>query len=111
MNNDIYEVSRDEYVGFINQIKPEMRLTETTTENGFHFIKTYSVKYGTHLCTRIVPTDEVAELEHYFIFNMPRSEERCAPKPVKKIILETQEEVQAFFDIVSKISKETKTND
>jgi hypothetical protein len=34
---------------------------------------------------------------------MPANEDRCAAKPVQKIVLETKEEVQAFFDILQKV--------
>jgi len=39
---------------------------------------------------------------------MPDDDERQPGKPIKKIVLETKEEVQTFFDILSKISKENK---
>jgi len=39
---------------------------------------------------------------------MPEDEERQAGRPIKKIILETPEEVQTFFDILSKATKESK---
>ena len=42
---------------------------------------------------------------------MPDNDERQRGKPVRKITLETKEEVQAFFDILSNISKENKIND
>ena len=108
MDNSIYEVTRDEYVGFIDQIKPECRLAETIEENGYNFIKLYSVETGTHFATRIIPIEQEDEIEHYYIFNMPLDSERRAPKPVRKIILESKEEVQAFVDVLAKWQKENK---
>lgn len=37
---------------------------------------------------------------------MPLDEERQPPRAVRKITLETKEEVQAFFDALSKLKKE-----
>ena len=105
MNNEIYEVTRDEYVGFMSQLKPEYRDTEISHLEDNTIIKVLSKKTGTHLCTRIIPENEE---EHYYIFNMPEDEERQAGRPIKKIILETPEEVQTFFDILSKATKESK---
>lgn len=105
MDNEIYEVSRDEYVGFLNQIKPDAYFSETIEEDNYFFIKVYSKNSGTHLCTRIMPksTDEEG---HYYVFNMPDNEERCAPIAIRKIHLETREQVQEFFNALSKIQKE-----
>ena len=88
--NNIYEVSRDEYVGFLNQIKSSAYFSETIEENGYFFIKVYSKDSGTHLCTRIMPKS-INEEGHYYIFNMPADNERCAPIAVRKIKLETRE--------------------
>lgn len=110
MDNSIYEVTRDEYVGFLWQIKKEAMRTETEKINDFNFIKTYSVNTGTHLCTRVIPSeDNETDEEHYYIFNMPNDQERQSPKPVRKIVLETKKEVQEFFNILSKISKKEAT--
>ena len=106
MNNDIYEVTRDDYVGFLWQIKKEAMRVEEENSNDFHFIKTYSVNTGNYLCMRMIPSkDNKTDIEHYYIFNMPEDNERQPPKPVRKIVLETKEEVQEFFNILSKINK------
>ena len=105
MNNDIYEVTRDDYVGFLWQIKKEAMKVEEENSNDFHFIKTYSVNTGNYLCMRMIPSeDNKIDIEHYYIFNMPEDSERQPPKPVRKIVLETKEEVQEFFNILSKIN-------
>lgn len=102
MDNSIYEVERDEYAGFIGQLNKTMMDVEQSYEQDVTIMKIKSKKTGKHLCTRIIPNDDV---EHYFIFNMPDSEERIAPKPVIKVTLETKEEVQHFFDALSKLQK------
>ena len=104
MDNDIYEVSRDDYVGFLQQIKKECRDVqiygrgEDCTE-----IKTYSKDNKRHFATRII---QDGCPERYFIIDMPLPSERSKPKAIKKITLETQEEVQTFFNILSKVIKE-----
>ena len=102
MDNEIYEVGRDEYVGFMSELKPECRDLEISYQGKDTIIKVISKKTGKHLCTRIIP--EEAE-ECYYIFNMPDNDERQRGRPVRKITLETQEEVQTFFDALSKVMK------
>ena len=107
MDNSIYEVTRDEYAGFIGQLNKQMCDVEQFFEDGMTIMKIKSKATGAHFCTRIIPEDDV---EHYFIFNMPEDNERVAPKPVMKVTLETKEEVQAFFDALNKLQQE-KAND
>lgn len=107
MDNEIYEVNRDEYAGFMSQIKPGCLDVEVSHLEDCTIIKAQSKKTGKHLCSRIIPED--AE-EHYYVFNMPDDDERQKGQPVRKIILESQEEVQNFFNALSKIMKE-KQND
>lgn len=105
MNENIYEVSRDEYVGFVSQINPEMRTSkeEQNETEGAKWIKTYSKKTNRLLCAREILEDGN---ENYYVFEMPLPEERIAPKPVRKVTLETREEVQNFFNALSQIMKE-----
>ena len=70
MDNEIYRVERDEYVGFMD-----------------------------------IPEEDE---EQYYIFNMPDNDERQRGRAIRKITLETQEEVQSFFDALSKVMKENK---
>ena len=100
MDNSIYEVSRDEYAGFIGQLNKQMMDVEQYYESEMTIIKIKSKTTGHYLCTRVIPDNDI---EHYFVFNMPEDEERIAPKPVLKVNLETQEEVQTFFNALGKI--------
>ena len=102
MDNDIYEVTRDEYAGFIGQLNKEMMDVEQFYQEDITFIKIKSKNTGIHLCTRIIPDEGE---EHYYVFNMPADDERVAPKPIMKIQLDTKEEVQAFFDALNKIQQ------
>ena len=108
MDNSIYEVERDEYVGFIGQLNKSMMDVEhcALEEENMFVVKIRSKKTGTHLCSRVITDGE----EHYFVFNMPADEERVPPKPVRKITLKTKEEVQAFFDALNKL-REAKKDD
>ena len=105
MDNSIYEVERDDYAGFVNQLKKDMMDVEQYYEEDMTIMKIKSKNTGVHLCTRIIPAEGD---EHYYIFNMPLPEERAAAKPVMKVTLESQEEVQAFFDALNKLQQEKK---
>ena len=105
MDNSIYEVDRDDYVGFISQLNKNMMDVEQYYEQNCSILKIKSKNTGTHLCTRIIPSDES---EHYYIFNMPTDEERIEPKPVLKITLNDKDEVQKFFNILNKLQQEKK---
>lgn len=102
MDNNIYEVERDDYAAFLGQLKKDCADLEKYEDEHTVIIKLRSIKTGKHLTTRII-TDEGEE--HYFIFNYPDSDERTAPKPIRRITLETKEEVQQFFDALNKIQK------
>ena len=104
MDNSIYEVSRDEYAGVVAQINPKFADIEKYHEQNYTIIKIVSKK-GIHFTTRIIPEDGE---EGYYVFNLPSAEESLPPKAIRKITLETQEEVQAFFDALNKIQQEKK---
>lgn len=103
--DNIYEVERDDYVGFIGQLRSDCRNTHVEQNEGVTWYKTYSKKYGNLLCVREIYEDGD---EHYYVFDMPQDDERQAAKPVRKINLESREEVQAFFDFLSQLDKEKK---
>ena len=108
MNDDIYEVSRDEYAGFIGGLnKKECEVEQVFNENET-ILKIKSKLRDIPLCTRIIPQNDV---EKYYIYNMPSKEESVPNKPVLQIKLETREEVQAFFDALSKLQREEHKND
>lgn len=101
MDNSIYEVTRDDYAGVISQINPKTSDVETYHEEYGTIIKIKN-KDGVHFTTRIIPEDDE---EKYFVFTLPQGEDCLPPKAIRKITLETQEEVQAFFDVLNKIQK------
>lgn len=99
MNNDIYEVTRDDYAGVVRQINPKTSDVETIYNDTQTIIKIKNKK-GIHFTTRIIL--ENGE-EQYYVYNLPDGDDCLPPKPVRKITLETKEEVQAFFDALNKI--------
>ena len=105
MSEDIYQVERDDYVGFVRQLKPDSCDMKVIENSDYTIAEMYSKLTGALLCSRKVPVDEDAETL-YYIYTMPEPSERQAAKPVRKLRLETREEVQAFFDVISKIYKE-----
>lgn len=108
MDNSIYEVEREDYRNFIEQLNKEMMDTEVYSYQNCLFTKVFSKKTKKHLSSRVSDSD--LEEEHYFIFNYPDDDERLAPKPTLKITLDTQEEVQEFMNALAKIQKEKKND-
>lgn len=107
--NNIYEVSREEYKAFIGQLIPECGETQTIKKGIYAFSNIISKKTGKRLCGRrtfIGENNYKPQSEKYYIYEYPDADERQDPIPKIKITLETQQEVQAFFDAVSKMNKE-----
>ena len=111
MGENIYEVSRDEYAGFIAQINNAAKNVQESQNEGVKWLKTFSKNTGKLLATREIYLEGEREgEEHYYVFEMPEPEERVAAKPVRKYTLETKEQVQEFFKILSDIMKEQKND-
>ena len=109
MNNidDIYKVSRDEYVGFVSQINPAHKKVIVDEKNpSLIKVYTYSKDERRLFAARFIKKDEDEVIEEeYYAVEMPHIEERQAPKKVQTITLESKEEVQAFFDILNSQKK------
>lgn len=108
MSDNIYEVSRDEYAGFISQINPAAKDIKEEENEGVKWIKTYSKTTNRLLCTREIFLEDGQE--NYYVFEFPPAEDRLPARPVRKIVLDTKEEVQEFFNILSKAMKEQKND-
>ena len=107
MYNEMYEVSRDEYTGVVGQINPAYTNIEINHEDEYTIIRIVR-KNGTELTARIIPNEGE---ERYYVINLPSKEESLPLKPVQKFVLETKEEVQAFFDILNKLQHKEKEDD
>lgn len=112
MNNDIYEVTRGDYKSFIEQIIPGCGHVEQTKAGIYNFTYIYSKKTGKKLCGKRTFTGESHKPhpEKYYIYEMPDDDERRDPIPKMKVVLKTREEVQKFFDAISKANKENKND-
>lgn len=111
INQNIYEVSREEYKGFVNEIKPQYRDVRVEQLNDLHTAtKIFSINTGKCLCSRVYYSAKEGEPdpERYFIFEMPEPYERLPAKPVQKIVLTTKEQVQNFFDFIAKQNQREK---
>lgn len=104
---DIYEVDRNDYVGFIGQLNKTMMDVEQSYYDGYTSMLIRSQATNKALCERIIYENGN---EKYYVYNMPEDNERVAPKRIRQIKLETKEEVQAFFDALNKIQKEKKND-
>lgn len=113
LDESIYEVTREDYASFVEQIKPKFRDVKIMEIGDRHIAtKVFSNKTGKCLCSRVTHNGKIGnpEPEKYYIFEMPDSEECQPPIPKLRLNLETKEEVQAFFSAVAKLTKE-KNND
>lgn len=110
---DIYEVSREEYKGFVDTIRPECRDVRIEEDNvDYTSAKIFSKKTGKCLCSRIArkPDSGKEEPEKYYIFETPDKDESRAPTPIYKLELKNKEEVQSFFDALAKQREEHKND-
>ena len=105
----LFEVSREEYKQFVKRIKPGCgEIANEEINRHAMATKIMSKKTGKCLCSRVCYDDETPE--QYYIFEIPDADESQEYIPCKKVVLETREQVQAFFDVMAKLSKENKEN-
>ena len=102
MNDEIYEVGRDEYAGLVREMKTDCFDMEKAYEDDCVVIKLVSKRTGQVITKRVIDADQN---ETYYIYELPANDERLAPKKIRQYQLESKEEVQAFFDILNKIQK------
>ena len=108
MIDDVYEVTREDYINFLSQIKAACKDTKIVGKEGpYTEINTFSVDGARHFATRTITSikNEDRSEEKYYIIDMPLTEESLPPKAIRKITLETKEEVQTFLDILAKIQR------
>ena len=100
---DYLEVNAAEYRSFVKELKPNFFHKEEevfNTGKAYYIINNDDDKL---ICGNLY--DNETEEVKYYIVNMPNNEARLAPRSVRKIVLETEEEVKAFFDIINKTAK------
>lgn len=105
--DEVYEVSNDEFRGFMMQLKEGCFEHILLDYEDYHEVKIVSTDGDRHFASiKKFPDDDDT---HFYIYEMPKDEERTAAKAVRKIILETKEEVEEFFKILNKLQE--KKND
>ena len=101
---DYLEVNAAEYRSFVKELKPNFFHKEEevfNTGKAYYIINNDDDKL---ICGNLY-NNETEEVK-YYIVNMPNNEARVAPQSVRRIVLETEEEVKAFFDIINKTAKQ-----
>lgn len=109
-NKDAYEVERADYQSFCEQLRMSHFRTEIISlEDGLMEIRLISRTTEHCVAGRIYDSRELPieqlKPQRYFIFETPLPEESRAPIPKTRLHLETREEVQAFFDAISRLQK------
>lgn len=98
--DDMYEVTREDYRCFINQIKENCRKIETEQIDKTTIgIKVIGAKSGRCLAGRTYdPREGISNRkpEKYYIFSTPSAEESLPPRA--QVVLETKEQVQAIIN-------------
>lgn len=105
MIDDIYEVEKEDYLGFLQTLKPECCIESQEKIDDWHYeIIESSKKTGKIFCEKIVTLDlkqEYVIAERYYIINLPEADESQEPKGKLRIELKTPEELRAFFKLIS----------
>lgn len=109
MNDDIYEVDREDYLGFLQTLKPNCcNETQEKIDDWHYQIIETSKLTGAVLCKKKVTLDlqkEYVTDERYYIITLPEAEESQKPTGKLHIELKTAEELKAFFKIISECNK------
>ena len=95
MYNEIFEVSRDEYNGFIDWLKPGSYQKENDNDGTEQrYVSKLTKKI---LCARINNSEEIK----YYIFELPEPQEKL-DQPIRraKLTIETPEQLEALFTIL-----------
>ena len=110
MKDSIYLVDREDYKALVERLKVEKIRTEKIEEREYSILKVFGINSDDCICSRKT-YNEGKFPEEYYIFKLPEDDEWGPPVPKRKIVLETKEEVQAFFNALSKLQKEKEQHD
>ena len=111
MNDSIFLVNKEDYKALVERLKVEKIRTEKVEEREFTIIKIFGIDSDDCICARKTYNEGANKPEEYYIFKLPESDEWGDAIPKRKIVLETKEEVQAFFNFLSEMRKEQEKND
>ena len=107
MYDERFEVDRVDYKNFFQTLKPDCKkIEEKQLDGGFTAVETYSVKNNKYLASRVYNIEDDSIPEKYYIFELPDADEVNPPLPYTRIVLDSKEQVQAFFDCLSKSKEE-----
>lgn len=104
MTESIYLVEREDYKALVERLKVEKIRTEKIVEKEFTILKIFGIDSNECICSRKTYNEGVNP-EEYYIFKFPEDNEWGPPVPKRKIVLDTKEEVQAFFNLISELQK------
>lgn len=104
-NKEFYEVTREEYAAFVETLKPECRRIEVKEDKDSITYNIYSIKRDILLCSR---ESNRHKPEKYYIYELADAEESKPAIPKTRLVLDSREQVQAFFNAVAKMAKEKK---
>ena len=104
-NKELYAVTREEYAAFVETLKPECRRIEVKEDEDSITYNIYSIKRDILLCSR---ESNLHRPEKYYIYELANAEESRPAIPKTRLVLDSKEQVQAFFNAVAKMAKEKK---
>lgn len=99
---DYFEVSLDEYKSLLYQLKKDFFHLQ---EEDYKYISIRALvdnETGEIICGTTF--DKVEEVPSYYIINLPQKEKLLPPRKVQKYTLQTEEEIEAFINILHKIN-------
>lgn len=99
MIDEIFEVEHNDFIGFRDQLKRESYRMEKEG-NALNY---YSLKTGKLLCAQVEQED--GSMKHYVV-EMPDDDERRPPLRKLQVELQSKEEVERFFRLVSEMMAE-----
>lgn len=110
MNENIYEVTRQDYKAYVQTLNKKMMRIEEKELNRYHrIVKIYSLLTNKCLCSRVFDIRDASspnrDPEKYYIFEIAEAEESLPPVPTYRLELQTKKEVQKFFDFLSEQNK------
>ena len=103
-DDELYEVTRDEFKGFMDQIKPDCFDRVDLGYDSYREVKVISKDGLRHFASikQFPDSDDI----HYFVYEMPNDDERQEAKVIRRFTLGSQEDVKTFFEILKQIQGE-----
>lgn len=104
-NSDLYEVTKEQYKAFVQQLKPEIKDIRVRYDgDGTIYTEVYSNLREVKLCSRIGNIITEAP-EKYYIWELSNAAESQRYIPRKKVVLEDPKQVQILLDYIREQNK------